>query len=159
MIDILIMRLGSASFILRMKSRVLQSSEVGMIMVSICNMFTWRQFFIPGQRPWAIWYNKNGHSWKIPPICLKILPDLNIIQYFKQNDQVLSQCLFIWVYEGLSIPKALHIDVWEMAWVTAMAASGEQTWSAYACDVSMGTRITLNNIEMTIMTLSSLGWL
>ena len=38
--------------------------------------------------------------------------------------------------EGLSIPKALlvHIDVWEMAGVTAMAAGGEQTQSAHVCD-------------------------
>ena len=52
---------------------------------------------------------------------------MDSIQYFKQNDQVLWRCLFIWACEGLSIPKALHIDVWEMAGVTAMAAGGEQT--------------------------------
>ena len=42
---------------------------------------------------------------------------------------------------GLSIRKALHINVWEMAWVTAMAAGGEQTRSAHARDVSLGARI------------------
>ena len=36
MIYILIMQLKGASFILRMKSRVLLRNEVGMIMVSIC---------------------------------------------------------------------------------------------------------------------------
>ena len=66
---------------------------------------------------------------------------MDSIQYFKQNDQVLWRCLFIWACEGLSIPKALHIDVWEMAGVTAMAAGGEQTQSAHACDVSLGARI------------------
>ena len=29
---------------------------------------------------------------------------------------------------GLSIRKALHINVWEMAWVTAMAAGGEHIY-------------------------------
>ena len=57
---------------------------------------------------------------------------MDSIQYFKQNDQVLWRCLFIWACEGLSIPKALHIDVWDMAGVTAMAAGGEQTQSAHA---------------------------
>ena len=66
---------------------------------------------------------------------------MDSIQYFKQNDQVLWRCLFIWACEGLSIPKALHIDVWEMAGVTAMAAGGGQTQSAHACDVSLGARI------------------
>ena len=66
---------------------------------------------------------------------------MDSIQYFKQNDQVLWRCLFIWACEGLSIPKALHIDVWEMAGVTAMADGGEQTQSAHACDVSLGARI------------------
>ena len=28
-----------------------------------------------------------------------------------------------------------------MAWVTAMAAGGEQTQSAHVCDVSLGARI------------------
>ena len=42
---------------------------------------------------------------------------------------------------GLSIPKALHINVWEMAGVTAMAGGGEQTQSAHACDVNLGARI------------------
>ena len=37
----------------------------------------------------------------------------------------------------LSIRKALHINVW----VTAMAAGGEQTWSAHACDISLWARI------------------
>ena len=50
-------------------------------------------------------------------------------------------CLFIWACEGLSIPKALHIDVWEMAAVTAVAAGCEQTQSAHARDVSLGARI------------------
>ena len=63
------------------------------------------------------------------------------IQYFKQNDQVLWQCLFIWACAGLSIPKALHIDVWEMAGVTAIATGGEQTQSAHACDINLGARI------------------
>ena len=66
---------------------------------------------------------------------------MDSIQYVKQNDQVLWRCLFIWACEGLSIPKALHINVWEMAGVTAMAAGGEQTQSAQACDVSLGARI------------------
>ena len=70
-----------------------------------------------------------------------ILLDMDSIQYFKQNDQVLWRRLFIWACEGLSIHKALHIDVWEMAGVTAMAAGGEQTQSAHACDVSLGARI------------------
>ena len=96
---------------------------------------------IPGQRPWAIWSNKNYHRWKIPPTCLWILFDLDSIQYFKQNDQVLWRCLFIWACEGLSIRKALHINVWEMAWVTAMAAGGEEIRSAHARDVSLGARI------------------
>ena len=42
---------------------------------------------------------------------------------------------------GLSIRKALHINVWEKAWVTAMAAGGEQTRSAHGRDVSLGARI------------------
>ena len=67
---------------------------------------------------------------------------MDSLLYFKQNDQVLWRCLFIWACEGLSIPKALHIDVWETAGVTAMAAGGEQTQSAHACDVSLGARIT-----------------
>ena len=104
-------------------------------------LFTWCHFLIPGQRPWAIWSNKNCHSWKIPPICLKILFDMDSIQYLKQNDQVLWRCLIIWDCERLSIPKALHINVWEMAGVTAMAAGGEQTQSAHACDVSLRARI------------------
>ena len=66
---------------------------------------------------------------------------MDSIQYFKQSYQVLWRCLFIWACERLSIPKALHIDVWEMAGVTAMAAGGEQTQSAHACDVSLGPRI------------------
>ena len=66
---------------------------------------------------------------------------MDSILYFKQNDQVLWRCLFIWACEGLSIPKALHIDVWETAGVTAMAAGGEQTQSVHACDVSLGARI------------------
>ena len=32
----------------------------------------------------------------------------------------------------------LYINVWEMAWVTAMAAGGEQTRSAHARDVTLG---------------------
>ena len=54
MIYILIMQLRGASFILRMKSRVLLRSEVGMIMVSIClpRLFTWHNFLIP--RPAAV---------------------------------------------------------------------------------------------------------
>ena len=67
--------------------------------------------------------------------------DLDSIWYFKQNGQVLWRCLFIWACGGLSIRKALHINVWEMAWVTAMAAGGEQTRSAHARDVSLGARI------------------
>ena len=63
---------------------------------------------------------------------------------FQTNDQVLWRCLFIWACEGLSIRKALHINVWEMAWVTAMAAGGEQTQSAHARDVSLGARIRRN---------------
>ena len=45
MICILIMQLRGASFILRMKSRVLLHSEVGMIMVSIClhGVISWSQ--------------------------------------------------------------------------------------------------------------------
>ena len=45
MIYILIMQLRGASFILRMKSRVLLRSEVGMIMVSIClhGVISWSQ--------------------------------------------------------------------------------------------------------------------
>ena len=45
MIYILIMQLRGASFILRMKSRVLLHSEVGMIMVSIClhGVISWSQ--------------------------------------------------------------------------------------------------------------------
>ena len=57
---------------------------------------------------------------------------MDSIQYFKQNDQVSWRCLFIWACEGLLIPKALHIDAWEMAGITAMAVGGEQTQSAYA---------------------------
>ena len=64
---------------------------------------------------------------------------MDSILYFKQNDQVLWRCLFIWACEGLSIPKALHID--ETAGVTTMAAGGEQTQNADACDVSLGARI------------------
>ena len=70
---------------------------------------------------------------------------MDSMQYFKQNDEVLWRCLFIWACDGLSIPKALHIDVWEMAGVTAMAAGGEQTQSAHACDVSLGARIRCGN--------------
>ena len=66
---------------------------------------------------------------------------MDSIQYFKQNDQVLWRYLLIWAREGLSIPKALHINVWEMVGVTAMAAGGEQTQSAHAGDVSLGARI------------------
>ena len=122
-----------------MKSRVLLRSEVGLIMVSIClhGIISWSQASGRGRfSP-----NKNCHSWKIPPICLKILLDMDSMQYFKQNDEVLWRCLFIWACEGLSIPKALHIDVWEMAGVTAMAAGCEQTQSAHARDVSLGARI------------------
>ena len=43
--------------------------------------------------------------------------------------------------EGPSIRKALQIDVWEMAWVTAMAAVGEQTRSVHVWHVSLGARI------------------
>ena len=67
--------------------------------------------------------------------------ELESIQYLKKNDQVLWRCLFIWACEGLSIPKALQIDVWEMAGVNA---GGEQTQSAHACDVSLGARIFLS---------------
>ena len=74
---------------------------------------------------------------------------MDSIQYFKQNDQVLWRCLFIWACEGLSIPKALHIDVWEMAGVTAMAAGGEQTQNAHACDVSLGARISSYSYDFT----------
>ena len=59
------------------------------------------------------------------------------------------------ICEGLSIPKALHIDVWEMAGVTAMAAGGEQTQSAHACDVSLGARIQhqiVNALELSTPT-------
>ena len=66
---------------------------------------------------------------------------MDSIQYFKKNDQVLWRYLLIWAREGLSIPKALHINVWEMVGVTAMAAGGEQTQSAHAGDVSLGARI------------------
>ena len=76
-----------------------------------------------------------------PPVW--ILFDLDSISYFKQNGQALWRCLFIWACEGLSIRKTLHINVWEMAWVTAMAAGGEQTRSAHARDVSLGARIDL----------------
>ena len=69
---------------------------------------------------------------------------MDSIQYFKQIGQVLWRYLFIRACEGLSIPKALQIDVWEMAWVTAMAAGGEQTQSAHACDVSLGARMFTN---------------
>ena len=48
-------------------------------------------------------------------ICHKILLDLDTIEYFKQNYLVLWRFLFIWACERLSIHKALHIDVWEMA--------------------------------------------
>ena len=73
-------------------------------------------------------------------MCLTILLDIDSLKYFKQNDQVLWRRLFIWACEGLSIHKALHIDVWEMAGVTAMAAGGEQTQRAHACDVSLGAK-------------------
>ena len=139
MIYILIMQLRGASFILRMKSRVLLRSEVGMIMVSIClhGVISWSQASGRGR----FGPTKTVIAEKIPPVCLKILLDMDSIQYFQQNDQVLWRCLFIWACEGLSIPNTLHIDVWEMAGVTAMAAGGEQTQSAHACDVSLGTRI------------------
>ena len=146
MIYILIVQLRGASFILWMKSRVLLRSKVGLIMVSIClhGVISWSQASGRGRfSP-----NKNCHSWKIPPICLKILLDMDSMQYFKQNDQVLWRCLFIWACEGLSIPKALHINVWEMAGVTAMAAGCEQTQSAHARDVSLGARITPKNFMM-----------
>ena len=42
---------------------------------------------------------------------------------------------------GCQFLKLYKIDVWEMAGVTAMAAGGEQTQSAHACDVSLGARI------------------
>ena len=35
--------------------------------------------------------------------------------YIKQNDRVLWRWLFIWACDTLSILKALHINVWEMA--------------------------------------------
>ena len=77
---------------------------------------------------------------------------MDSIQYFKQNDQVLWRCLFIWACEGLSTPKALHIDVWEMAGVTAMAVGGEQTQSAHACDVSLEARIPLIRVHVSTLT-------
>ena len=78
-------------------------------------------FLDPRPVPWAIWSNKNCHSWKIPPICLKILLDF----------MMTFPLVFIWVCGGLSIPKTLHIDAWEMAWVTAMAAGRKQTRSVH----------------------------
>ena len=154
MIYILIMQLRGASFILRMKRRVLLRSEVGLIMVSIClhGVISWSQASGRGRfSP-----NKNCHSWQIPPICLKILLDMDSMQYFKQNDQVLWRCLFIWACEGLSIPKALHIDVWEMAGVTAMAAGCEQNpkcacaWRQLGGKNKLNTNRKLNTTEKIV---------
>ena len=71
----------------------------------------------------------------MPPNCLEISLDLDRIEYFKQSVLVLWRYLFIWACERLLIYKALQIDVWEMA------DSSEHTWSAHACDVSLGARI------------------
>ena len=93
---------------------------------------------------------------KYHPSVLKFcLTSMDCIQYFKQNDQVLWRCLFIWACEGLSIPQALHIDVyvWEMAGFTAMAVGGEQTQSAHACDVSLGARITTHRAHDAMISL------
>ena len=113
MISILIMQLGDASFILRLKSLVLLNSEVGMIAVSICllEVISCSQL---GQLTWVIRSNKQCSSRQIPPICLKISPDMDRIEYFKQYDLALWRCLFIWACERLSIHEALHNVVWEM---------------------------------------------
>ena len=131
MIYILIMQLRGASFILRMKSRVLLRSEVGMIMVSIClhGVISWSQASGRGRFGRGFGPTKTVIAEKIPPICLKILLDMDSIKYFKQNDQVLWRCLFIWACEGLSIPIALHIDVWEMAGVTPGGGWGGESHS------------------------------
>ena len=74
-----------------------------------------RSFLVPRPAAVAIWSNIWCHSWQIPPICVKIPFNLDRIEYFKQNHQVLWRCLFIWLCERLSIHKALYIDVWDMA--------------------------------------------
>ena len=138
MIYILIMQLRGASFILRMESRVLLHCEVGMIMVSIClhGVISWSQ----GSGHGRTGPTKPVIAEKYHPSVLKFCLTWTVYN-ISNKMTVLWRCLFIWACEGLSIPKALHVDVWEMAWVTAMAAGGEQTQSAHACDVSLGARM------------------
>ena len=148
MIYILIMQLRGASFILRMKSRVLLRSEVGMIMVSIClhGVISWCQ--VSGRGRFGP--TKTVIAEKYHPSVLKFCLTWTVCnisnKMTKFYDEPVMGCQlssFIWACDGLSIAKALHIDIWEMVRVTAMAAGGEQTQSAHACDVSLGARIYL----------------
>ena len=51
---------------------------------------------------------------------------MDSILYFEKWPSFMTMFIHLSLW-GLSIPKALHIDVWETAGVTAMAAGGEQT--------------------------------
>ena len=146
----LIMQLRDASFILRMKNRFLLRSEVGMIMVSIClhGVISWSQ----ASGRWRFDPTKTVIAEKFHPSVFKFCLTWTVYNVSNKMTEVLWRCLFIWACEGLSIPKALHIDVWEMAGVTAMAAGSEQTQSAHACDVSLGARILHTYCGTTVIT-------
>ena len=53
----------------------------------------------------------------------------------------------VYSFERVGGYQFVKLNVWEMAWVTAIAAGGEQTRSAHARDVSLGARI--NMIDIT----------
>ena len=121
------MQLRGTSFILRMKSRVLLRSEVGMIMVSIClhGVISWSQASGRGR----FGPTKTVIAEKYHPSVLKFCLTWTVYNISNKTTKFYDDVYSFEPVMGLSIPKALHIDVWEMSGVTAMAAGGDKDQS------------------------------
>ena len=68
--------------------------------------------------------------------------------YFKQNDRVLWRWLFIWACDTLSILKALHISVWEMA---ISHRNGWRRWANAKCACAwrqLGDKNKMSNLKV-----------
>ena len=135
------MQLRGASFILRMKSRVLLRSEVGMIMASIClhDVISWSQAsgrgrFGPTKPVIAEKYHpsvlKFCLTWTVYNISNKMTKFYDDVYSFEP----VRGCQFLKLYISM-FEKWLESTQWLLA--------GEQTQSAHACDVSLGARIVL----------------
>ena len=147
MIYIVIMQLRGASFILRMKSKLLLRSEVGVIMVSIClhGVISLSHAGVCGR--FGPTKTITITAEKYHPFVLKFCLTWTVYNISNKMTKFYDDVYSFEPVRGCQFLKALHIHVSEMAGVTAMAAGGEQTQSAHACDVSLGARIITKNIR------------